>query len=202
MVEIYARILLTKILTPFATGYVDLQSPAGAGISVAVYNYDGDVYATDEARMLAEMGDRTFRLGNLHSNTYEEVFGGPLLRSLVLRLVWSPSLVVRNVRSKPSAARIQWKTTRPRGMSSAIDRRVASVLAIWRSSGICCACTIAEIPTFGSCFGAGSKTCRYTPSPSGYRTSHALMVSREGTRHHTVCNRQDYTQPVREGERP
>jgi len=82
MVEIYARILLTKILTPFATGYVDLQSPAGAGISVAVYNYDGDVYATDEARMLAEMGDRTFRLGNLHSNSYEEVFGGPLLRSL------------------------------------------------------------------------------------------------------------------------
>jgi len=83
MVEIYARILLTKILTPFATGYVDLQSPAGAGISVVVYNYDGDVYATDEARMLAEMGDRTFRLGNLHSNRYEEVFGGPLLRSLV-----------------------------------------------------------------------------------------------------------------------
>jgi His-Xaa-Ser system radical SAM maturase HxsB len=83
MVEIYARILLTKILTPFATGYVDLQSPAGAGISVAVYNYDGDVYATDEARMLAEMGDKTFRLGNLHSDTYEEVFGGQLLRSIV-----------------------------------------------------------------------------------------------------------------------
>jgi len=83
MVEIYARILLTKILTPYATGYVDLQSPAGAGISVAVYNYDGDVYATDEARMLAEMGDKTLRLGNLHSNSYEEVFGGDLLRALV-----------------------------------------------------------------------------------------------------------------------
>jgi His-Xaa-Ser system radical SAM maturase HxsB len=32
VVEIYAQILLTKILTPYATGYVDLQSPAGAGI--------------------------------------------------------------------------------------------------------------------------------------------------------------------------
>jgi His-Xaa-Ser system radical SAM maturase HxsB len=83
MVEIYAQILLTKILTPFPTRYVDLQSPAGAGIGVAVYNYDGDVYASDEARMLAEMGDKTFRLGNLHQNSYEEMFGGPLIRSLV-----------------------------------------------------------------------------------------------------------------------
>ena len=83
LVEVYAQILLTKILTPFPTGYVDLQSPAGAGISVAVYNYDGDVYATDEARMLAEMGDKTFRLGNVHSDSYEGMFNGPLIRSLV-----------------------------------------------------------------------------------------------------------------------
>lgn len=82
-VETYAQLLLRKILTPFATGYVDLQSPAGAGINVAVYNYDGDVYATDESRMLAEMGDKTFRLGNVHSDSYESMFGGQLLRTLV-----------------------------------------------------------------------------------------------------------------------
>lgn len=82
-VEFYAQLLLRKILTPFATGYVDLQSPAGAGISAVAYNYDGDVYASDEARMLAEMGDRTFRLGNVHRDTYEEIFGGELLRSVV-----------------------------------------------------------------------------------------------------------------------
>src|SRR5262249_1178559 len=64
LVEIYTKILLEKILTPNGTGYVDLQSPAGAGLNVLVYNYDGDVYATDESRMLAEMGDRTFSLGN------------------------------------------------------------------------------------------------------------------------------------------
>jgi uncharacterized protein len=81
--ESYARLLLCKMLTPYPTGYVDLQSPAGAGISVAVYNYDGDVYATDEARMLAEMGDTTFRLGNVHTSTYEALFGGELIRSLV-----------------------------------------------------------------------------------------------------------------------
>jgi uncharacterized protein len=82
MTEIYAKILLTKILTPFPTYYTDLQSPSGAGIGAVVYNYDGDVYAADEARMLAEMGDKSFRLGNVHSNSYEELFGGPLLRAL------------------------------------------------------------------------------------------------------------------------
>jgi His-Xaa-Ser system radical SAM maturase HxsB len=81
--EVYTKILLTKILTPYGTGYVDLQSPAGAGVSVLVYNYDGDVYATDESRMLAEMGDHTFRLGNVLSNTYQEIFTGePFLNML------------------------------------------------------------------------------------------------------------------------
>ena len=82
-VELYAQIILTRILTPFATGYVDLQSPAGAGIGVAVYNYDGDVYASDESRMLAEMGDKQFRLGNVHTDSYEQIFGGDLLRTIV-----------------------------------------------------------------------------------------------------------------------
>jgi His-Xaa-Ser system radical SAM maturase HxsB len=83
MMEVYAQILLQKILTPFGTGYVDLQSPAGAGIGVVVYNYDGDVYASDEGRMLAEMGDKSFRLGNVHQDTYESLFGGATLRALV-----------------------------------------------------------------------------------------------------------------------
>lgn len=86
-IEVYAQILLTKILTPFATGYVDLQSPAGAGISAVVYNYDGDVYASDESRMLAEMGDRSFRLGNVHADNYEDIFGGEILRNLVYQSV-------------------------------------------------------------------------------------------------------------------
>ena len=55
--EVYAQLLLQKMLTPFPTGYVDLQSPAGLGIGCVVYNYDGDVYASDEGRMLAEMKD-------------------------------------------------------------------------------------------------------------------------------------------------
>lgn len=72
-VEQYASIILQKMFSPYGTGYVDLQSPAGIGISAIVFNYDGNVYASDEARMLAEMHDQTFRLGNLHENTYEEI---------------------------------------------------------------------------------------------------------------------------------
>jgi His-Xaa-Ser system radical SAM maturase HxsB len=83
LAEIYTKILLEKMLTPRGTGYVDLQSPAGAGLSVLVYNYDGDVYATDESRMLAEMDDRTFRLGNVLTNTRAEILTSPAFVKLL-----------------------------------------------------------------------------------------------------------------------
>lgn len=63
--EVYASILLNKILSTFDAGYVDLQSPTGAGSSVLVYNYDGHVYPSDEARMLAETGDTSLRMGRI-----------------------------------------------------------------------------------------------------------------------------------------
>jgi His-Xaa-Ser system radical SAM maturase HxsB len=83
LVEIYTKILLQKIVTPEGTGYVDLQSPSGAGLNVLVYNYDGDVYATDESRMLAEMGDFTFRLGSVLKNSRAEIFTNPPFVSLL-----------------------------------------------------------------------------------------------------------------------
>jgi His-Xaa-Ser system radical SAM maturase HxsB len=78
-VEAYAATILSKMLTPFETGYVDLMNPAGIGIAAVVYNYDGDVYASDEGRMLAEMNDKTFCMGNLHLHSYEELFGSDAL---------------------------------------------------------------------------------------------------------------------------
>jgi len=82
-VEYFATIILSRILTPFSTGFMDLQSPAGAGILGVVYNFNGDVYPTDEARMLAASGDTHFRLGNVMYNTYKEIFGNTLLRKIV-----------------------------------------------------------------------------------------------------------------------
>ena len=77
--EVYASIILTKLLTPHNPGYVDLQSPTGLGINVIVFNYDGYVYASDEARMLAEMNEYKFRLGNILENTYEEILTSDIL---------------------------------------------------------------------------------------------------------------------------
>lgn len=74
-VEEFTTLILRKILTPFPIGFVDLQSPAGVINSVAIYNYDGYVYASDESRMLAEFGDYTFRLGSVFDR-YEEIFYG------------------------------------------------------------------------------------------------------------------------------
>jgi His-Xaa-Ser system radical SAM maturase HxsB len=73
VVETYAALILKKMFTNDDPGYVDLTSPAGIGIGALVYNYDGDVYASDEGRMLAEMGDTTFRLGNLHRDSYADL---------------------------------------------------------------------------------------------------------------------------------
>ena len=71
------------MLTNEDPGYVDLTSPAGIGIGALVYNYDGDVYASDEGRMLAEMGDQTFRLGNVHDDSYADNHAvGALLQPL------------------------------------------------------------------------------------------------------------------------
>jgi uncharacterized protein len=71
--EFYATLLLKRMLSDQPIGYVDLRSPAGIGLGALVYNYDGRVFASDEGRMLAEMGDRTFELGDLHTNDYRSL---------------------------------------------------------------------------------------------------------------------------------
>jgi His-Xaa-Ser system radical SAM maturase HxsB len=71
--EGFTALLVSKIFSPTPTSYVDLQSPTGAGIAAISFNYDGNVYATDESRMLAEMNDYYFKMGNLESDTYEDI---------------------------------------------------------------------------------------------------------------------------------
>lgn len=83
--EFYASLLLRRMLSDRADGYVDLRSPAGIGLGALVYNYDGAVFASDEGRMLAEMGDRTFELGNLETATYHSLVLSEKLVDLVSR---------------------------------------------------------------------------------------------------------------------
>lgn len=66
--ETYTRMLLSLLLTPFSHGYVDLRSPTGAVLGAVVYDYDGRVYPSDEARMLAAMGDHRFALGRVNES--------------------------------------------------------------------------------------------------------------------------------------
>ena len=80
--EAFTTMVLSKILTPWPIGFVDMQSPAGAGLSVVLYNYDGDVYASDESRMLAEMGKSTFRLGSVLENSYTDIFFGETMQMI------------------------------------------------------------------------------------------------------------------------
>lgn len=82
-VEHYTSIILTKMLSANEPGYVDLMSPTGAGIAAIVFNYDGDVYASDESRMLAEMGDYSFRLGNIINDSYEDIILSDKLISIL-----------------------------------------------------------------------------------------------------------------------
>jgi uncharacterized protein len=77
--EQYAATILTKMFTSTDPGYVDLMSPAGIGIGAVVYNYDGAVYASDEARMLAEMGETKFKIGQLNKDSYKDIFLSPNL---------------------------------------------------------------------------------------------------------------------------
>lgn len=88
--EYFAATILKKMLTSEDPGYVDLTSPSGIGIGAVAYNYDGIVYASDESRMLAEMGDTKFSLGKVLENTYEEIFSSPnLIEPLVSSFAYS-----------------------------------------------------------------------------------------------------------------
>lgn len=81
--EEYAAVLLHKMFGATASGYVDLQSPAGVGIAGVVYNYDGSIYGSDEGRMLAEMGDTTFRLGHVEEDDFGTIMADPRLQGLL-----------------------------------------------------------------------------------------------------------------------
>lgn len=89
-VEEFATLILRKILTPFPIGFVDLQSPSGIINGVAVYNYDGYVYASDESRMLAEFQDYAFRLGRV-TDKYEDLFYGQKVQEI--SLLWATEYI-------------------------------------------------------------------------------------------------------------
>lgn len=51
-IEESANVLVNRILRPGHTSNVDMQSPAGHTFGALVFNYDGNVFGSDESRML------------------------------------------------------------------------------------------------------------------------------------------------------
>ena len=76
--ETHAGYFIKKIFFHYADNYMELRSPCGAGIGQMSYYHDGSVYTCDEGRMMSEMGDQTFRLGNVLTNTYRDCVCSPV----------------------------------------------------------------------------------------------------------------------------
>lgn len=84
ILERYAAIFLTKILTGEDPNFLDVRSPSGAGIGQLAYNYDGKIFTCDEGRMLHESDDDTFLLGDVRTSSYRDIVGHPTVRTLIL----------------------------------------------------------------------------------------------------------------------
>lgn len=81
--ELMAATYLKKMLTNDPCTYVDLSTPTGAGIGALVYNYDGDIYISDEGRMLKEMKDEIFKLGSVRTHSYLDIMTSEVLLDAV-----------------------------------------------------------------------------------------------------------------------
>ena len=73
IVEKHAEIFLRRILKGEGQNYMELRSPCGAAIGQLAYFFDGRIFTCDEGRMLGEMGDDSFALGNVFDHSYDEV---------------------------------------------------------------------------------------------------------------------------------
>ena len=84
VLERYAAIFLTKILTDDDPNFLDVRSPGGAGIGQLAYAYDGKIFTSDEGRMLYAMGDATFQIGDVRTSTYRDLMMHPTVRAMTL----------------------------------------------------------------------------------------------------------------------
>lgn len=71
--EGHSNIFLKKILLHQPVNYMELRSPCGGAIGQLAYYYDGNIYTCDEGRMLSEMGDDSFKVGNVYTDNYNEL---------------------------------------------------------------------------------------------------------------------------------
>lgn len=71
--EAISSIFLRKILEGCGSNYMELRSPCGASLGQIAYYYDGNIYTCDEGRMVSEMGNQSFCLGNVYTSDYDSL---------------------------------------------------------------------------------------------------------------------------------
>ena len=81
-VETQATFFLRKILYNNAWNYMELRSPCGASLGQMSYYYDGNVYTCDEGRMMSEMGNDSFLLGNVYEDSYADLVRSPVCQTI------------------------------------------------------------------------------------------------------------------------
>lgn len=83
LTELMEQIFLQRIFED-PVNYMELRSPCGAGIGQLAYFTDGNVFTCDEGRMVYEMGDDSFCLGNVNKDTYQDIIQNSSCRSVCL----------------------------------------------------------------------------------------------------------------------
>ena len=84
--EVHASLLLNKIFGG-SVNYMDLRSPCGAGVGQLAYYSDGNIFTCDEGRMLYEMGDDTFCLGNVFNCSYNDLVSSGICKTVCVSSV-------------------------------------------------------------------------------------------------------------------
>ncbi|MEI7529974.1 MAG: His-Xaa-Ser system radical SAM maturase HxsB [Elusimicrobiota bacterium] len=95
-----AFLILKKVLGFRDNKYVDLRCPCGAGLGQLAYNFNGDVYTCDEARMLAWQGDGLFKAGNVFKDTYPRIISSGAVKACA---------AASSLDSQPMCARCVWR---------------------------------------------------------------------------------------------
>lgn len=83
IMERMALILLSKIVKGEDPGFMDLRSPAGAVLGCLAYNYNGEIFVSDEGRMVDHQGDPIFKVGDAAKDGWLSVIDHPTTRACV-----------------------------------------------------------------------------------------------------------------------
>ena len=84
LLERYASIFLTKIVGGVDPNFLDIRSPGGSAIGQIAYSYDGAIFTSDEGRMMHEMGDSSFKIGDVFTTKYRDLVKHPTVRALIM----------------------------------------------------------------------------------------------------------------------